>query len=170
MLTVSDGSEIDINEISTSNVYSLLLDNARRPHRCVEKFKHYSIEWYQCWHKLNLLSYDRPILDTSWLISHGSLQTADRLRRFRIPARRTCHCGADESLEHLILQCPLALHVFTWLETKVQRNLSPQENIFCVGDLADGFIVLAAILRHYLWLARNASHYDKADPDPDRIL
>ena len=165
-ITTSDGQTILLENFSTAAAYRFIQSANEVPHRCVEKYQHLNITWQECWSKLELLRYDRPVRDTNWLISHASLPTSDRLIRFGVNASRTCHCGQVETLQHLLLTCPLAVFLFNWLATKTSRTFSVSERYFCVGDHPPGIIAIAAIIRHYIWLERNSHHYNNKVPVP----
>ena len=160
-----------LSTLTVAFVYRLLSTLARTEHRCVAQYQSWgmAVEWNTVWSNLSLWRFLRPVRDTNWLIPHGVLPTADRLLRFGMSVDSKCHCGAVESLVHLFAQCPVARCVFAWYQSLVHRAFSssvcPSPSQLLVGydcscPFPPVFPCLLGIIRHRLWIARNAYRFD----------
>ena len=170
-------SDIPLNKLTSRAAYLRLSQLQNMPHRCINK--HPSVEWPTVWTNLSCLLFVRPALDTSWLIAHGILPTADRLIRFKMAVHPACHCGQPESLEHLLYHCPLAQELISWLYDLMMRHLrrtprpSVKEMLFGysrVTNIPRGFVALLGIIRHQIWCARNKSRFEDVTPTVLDIL
>ena len=116
----------------------------------------------------------RTVQDTAWLSFHGILPTADRLVRFGMKVQPSCFCGAPESLVHQFVPCSFAVSVWEWFLPQF-RKFVPNKVSFSTCEVLFGFsadpdvpVVFAAllgILRHQIWLTRNAHRFDQTSPD-----
>ena len=74
--------------------------------------------WSWTWRQLVFFDLDRPVIDLAWKVSRGVLYTADRLASFGYDVSITCFCSdPTESLQHLFFYCPLAVSVFSWVQS-----------------------------------------------------
>ena len=117
-----------LQQATSKSIYRGLLHNhvIHAPHRCTTKFV--DIHWASLWLSLHLLLYDRAAMDTFWLVAHGILPTADRLIRFGMKVKPTCHYGKPESLQHLLATCSHAKTILAWYH----RRLSQYPQTICL--------------------------------------
>ena len=109
-----------ISSLTTRSSYLLLLsDNAVSPHCEVKFFPLFgSLYWSWTWRQLFFFDLDRPVIDLAWKVSHGVLYTAERLASFGYDLSTSCFCSDPmESLQHLFFYCPLAVSVFSWVQS-----------------------------------------------------
>ena len=102
---------LPLTVVTARSVYTILGCIHHQLHCCVAKVRELGIghvEWPRVWKNLKFLRFSRPTLDTSWLVAHCILPTADRLPGFGMSVDPACHCGATESLIHLFVDCPSA--------------------------------------------------------------
>ena len=154
-------SVFTLEQLSASFVYDTLSHQHRKQLRCVEKYANWglSVDWSNVWLSLLLWRFIRPVRDTSWLIAHGILPTADRLLRFGIQVDPLCHCGRTESLIHLFTDCPFAIQLIDWYFS-VYKRFRPQSQRPSKCDLLVGygknvkvppvFPCLLGIIRHHI--------------------
>ncbi|CAB3986640.1 Transposon TX1 uncharacterized 149 kDa [Paramuricea clavata] len=133
-------SVVTLEKLSASFVYDTLYHQYRKQHRCVEKFANWDlpVDWSNVWLSLLLWRFIRPVRDTSWLIAHGILPTADRLLRFGMQVDPFCHCGRTESLIHLFIECPFAIQLIDWYFS-VYKRFRPQSQRPTKCDLLVGY-------------------------------
>lgn len=91
------------------------------PH-CVAKFQPLfgDLYWPMTWSQVQIMPFDRHVADFSWLLAHGVVLTADRLRSsfYMSSVPPDCFCGAPlEATGHLFFQCPLAQSVLAWIQS-----------------------------------------------------
>ena len=143
------------------------------PHRCVAKFSFWglAVDWPTVWSNFHLWRFIRPVRDTNWLIAHGILPTADRLTCFGMTVNSSCHCAQPVPLVHLFTQCPLAKRLIAWYQVLVRRVLPtlprPTPSQILVGydksvKIPPVFPCLLGIIRHRIWVARNAYRFDQS--------
>ena len=113
-------------------------------------------------------------------ILHGLLLTAC----FQIVDHGlVCQCllGATvvvESLEHLFIECSFACTLIDWFHTlesnyrsSLSRPTSREIRFFRWADkIPAGFLVLIALVRHQVWLARNFHCFQGLQPEPWYLL
>ena len=93
MIPCTGADPLNLANVSAWEAYAILLRNKGTENRCVEKFSALGVEWHTVWKNLDQLRHDRVALDTSWLVAHSVLPTADRLLRFGMSVSPWCHCG-----------------------------------------------------------------------------
>ena len=179
MIPRTGADPLDLANVSAREAYAILLRNKGTENRCVEKFSALGVEWHTVWKNLDQLRHDRAALDTSWLVAHGVLPTADRLLRFGMSVSPWCHCGRRESLEHLFVECSFACKLIDWfhaLESNYRSSLPRPTSCeirfgFRSADkIPAGFSVLMALVRHQVWLARNFHRFQGLQPEPQYSL
>ena len=169
-------TDIQLTALTARTAYVILGSSLETPHRCHKKFAHLNIDWKHVWPSLDTLRYLRPAADTCWLCAHGILPTADRLLRFGMPnISPSCHCGEEETAEHLFESCPHARTLLVWF---FQRLVSfdphacfprSRESLWGypkAAQIPKGLIALLGIIRHSIWVARNAFRFDGIQPQP----
>ena len=171
------GSSFPLSELTASKAYSILRSKSDTPHRCIDKYSTLGIGpliWKQVWLLLDLWRFLRPVRDTNWLLFHGILPTKDRLIRFGMSVDPWCSCGARETLLHLFVLCPIARAVIHWFTSIFNlfdpsvHNFSPTLLLFGFSQnptIPMGFSALLGIIRHRLWLMRNAYTFDHIAAD-----
>ena len=158
--------------LSVRFVYRQLSHLDHREHRCVALYRGWvlPVDWTTVWLNLRLWRFTRPICDTNWLVAHGVLPTADRLNRFGMRIDPSCHCGQAESLVHLFVDCPVAKRLHAWYQMLVRRAASrlprPSLSEVLLGydrsvHIPPMFPCLLGIIRHRLWIARNAFRFEQ---------
>ena len=174
-------SVVTLEQLWASFVYDTLSHQHRKQHRCVEKYANWGlpVDWSNVWLSLLLWRFIRPVRDTSWLIAHGILPTADRLLRFGVQVDPLCHCGRTESLVHLFTDCSFAIQLIDWYFS-VYKRFRPQSQRPSKCDLLVGygknvkvppvFPCLLGIIRHHIWLTRNKARFDKVIPHYPTVL
>jgi len=115
------------------------------------------------------MPFDRRVADFSWLLAHGVVLTADRLRSsFRMSSvPPDCFCGAPlETAGHLFFECPLAQNVLAWVQSLLVFAV-PSAPSLCLRHVLFGFDIaeftviplvfsyLINLAKHRIWLARN---------------
>ena len=161
-----------VSSLSVRFVYKQLSRLDHREHRCVALYRGWnlSVDWPLVWLNLRLWRFTRPIRDTNWLVAHGVLPTADHLNRFGMRIDPSCHCGQPESLVHLFVECPVAKRLFAWYQTLVCRAAlrlpRPSPSQLLLGydrsvPIPPVFPCLLGIIRHRLWIARNAFRFEQ---------
>ena len=169
------GQSIDVTALTVRDSYSLLRRSSWVEHRSISKFCDLGVQvsWNTTWSSLDLWRFVRSVQDTSWLSFHGILPTADRLIRFGMKVQPSCFCGAPESLVHLFVSCPFAVSVWDWFLPQFRKleptkvSLSTSEILFGFSadpDVPVVFTALLGILRHQIWLTRNAHRFDNTSP------
>ena len=165
------GSVVPLASLSVRFAYRQFSRLAREDHRCVAAFRSWGmpVEWSSVWSNLHLWRFVRPVRDTNWLIAHGVLPTADRLIRFGVRIHPSCHCGQAESLIHLLVECPVAKRLLAWYQSLVRsvvpRLARPTPSQILLGydksvKIPPVFPCLLGLIRHRLWIARNAFRFD----------
>jgi len=114
------------------------------------------------------LIFDRHVADFSWLLAHGVVLTADRLRSsFRMwSVPPDCFCGASlETAGHLFFECSLAQSVLTWVQSLLVLAV-PSAPSLCLRHALFGFVIaeftviplffshFINLAKHRIWLAR----------------
>ena len=114
-----------LHSLSASFACRTFSASQRTQHRCVAKFQslRFQVNWQRVWRGLHLWPFVRPVRDTSWLIAHGILHTADRLIRFGMKVNPLCHCGEAESMIHLFVECSFARQVLSWYLDLARHHL-----------------------------------------------
>jgi hypothetical protein len=121
-------SVVTLEQLSASFVYDTLSRQHRKQHRCVEKYANWGlpVDWPNVWLSLLLWRFIRPVRDTSWLIAHGILPTADSLLHFGMPVDPLCHCGRTESLTSFLLTVHLLFNLLIGIFLSINvSNHSP---------------------------------------------
>jgi len=113
--------------------------------------------------------FGRHVADFSWLLAHGVVLTADRLRSsFRMSSvPPDCFCGSPlETAGHLFSECPLAQSVLAWVQSLFVLAV-PSAPSLCLRHVLFGFDIaeftviplifsyLINLAEHRIWLARN---------------
>ena len=161
-----------VSSLSVRFVHQQLSRLDHREHRCVALYHGWSlpVDWTTVWLNLCLWRFTRPIRDTNWLVAHGVLPTADRLNRFGMRIDPSCHCGRPESLVHLFVECPVAKRLFAWYQMLVccaalhlPRPVRRSFFWITTGLLPSRpcFRALLGIIRHRLWIGRNAFRFEQ---------
>lgn len=160
-----------LSSLPANFVFRAVSSLQRTKHRCVEKYHQWGVkvDWPTVWRDLYLWRFTRSIRDTSWLIAHGVLPTADRLLGFGMNVDPLCDCGQNETLLHLFVTCPFAKHILTWYRSILQQY-RPQLPPVTTGEILVGyasdvrlppvFSCLLGVIRHSLWLSRNQVKFD----------
>ena len=176
VISGGQNASCQLSSLSAKFVYDALSAQARTRHRCVERYRGWGLqcEWPNVWRSLILWRFNRNVRNTSWLIAHGILPTADRLIRFGMRVDPLCHCGKEETLIHLFTACPLVLQLMRWYHS-ILRRFSPSAPFPSPSQMLVGyassvrlppvFPCLLGIIRHYTWVARNAYTVDRTRPN-----
>ena len=173
---------VPLRDLTANIAYRILLGKKEEPLRCVSKFKAWDLSpanWKHVWSNLLLWKYVRSVFDTNFLIAHASLPTKDRLIHFRMNVSPSCHCGIPETLIHLFTECAFAKRLILWFLSLVQRFnrsilvISPTELLLGFArsrQLPIAFNALLGIVRHRIWLERNAFTFENRPPDYNSSL
>ena len=164
-----NGSVISVDCLSVKSAYSHLRPSAV-PH-CVSKFRPLfgDLYWSTTWSQVHGMPFDRHVVDFAWLLAHGVVLTADRLRlsfgMSSVPP--DCFCGAPlETADHLFFECPLAQRVLAWIQSLLFLAV-PSAPSLCLRHVLFGFDIaeftviprvfayLVNLAKHRIWLARN---------------
>lgn len=170
-----------LSELSAKFVYSALSSIQCTKHRCIDRYQRWNltVDWPTVWINLHLWRFVRPVRDTSWLVAHGILPTADRLLRFGMNVDPLCDCGQPETLQHLFVECSFAKRILHWYSALLRRfnpkYLPLTAAVILVGygkapDLPPVFSCILGIIRHQLWLSRNKARFDRVTREPHRVL
>ena len=170
--------------LSVKLAYSCLHSSAV-PH-CVSKFCPLfgDLYWPATWSQVHGMTFDRHVVDFSWLLSHGVVLTTDRLHSSfgmsSVPP--DCFCGAPlETVGHLFFECPLAQSVLAWIQSLLVLAV-PSAPSLCLRhvlfgfDIAEStviprvFVYLINLAKHRIWLARNDFHLGISCPLQWRLL
>ena len=86
-----------------------------------------------------------------------------------------CHCGEVETAVHLFAECPFARILLIWF-FELLLSFDRHACFPCLresicgypksAELPDGFTALLGIIRHRIWVARNAFRFDGVQPIP----
>ena len=173
-----------ISSMTTRSSYLLLLsDNAVSPHCEVKFFPLFgSLYWSWTWRQLFFFDLDRPVIDLAWKVSHGVLYTADRLASFGYDLSTSCFCSDPmESLQHLFFYCPLAVSVFSWVQS-LMFLASPLCPTLLLRHVLFGFssdelsvvpkvfCYLLNVSKFYIWLARNDFRFRGKHPSAVNVM
>ena len=172
--------DVPLTALTARTAYIILGSLTVTPHRCIDKFINHNIDWPHVWESLDTLRYLRQAWDTCWMGAHGILPTADRLICFSMPnISPFCHCGEEETAQHLFVSCPFARTLLVWF---FQRLVSfdpnacfprTRESIWGyprTAHIPKCFVALMGIIRHRIWVARNAFRFDGIQPLPQISL
>ena len=108
-------------------------------------------------------------------MAHSVLPTADHFTRFGMHMDPLCHCGQQETLRHLFVECAFATQVIRWYHSIVQQclpsSMAPTPKQILVGysrncGILPVFQCRLGIVHHHLWKAGNAARWDKVTPVP----
>ena len=149
--------------------YSCLSPSAV-PH-CIGKFRPLfgDLYWSSTWSQVHVMPFDHHVADFSWLLAHGVVLTADRLRlSFRMSSvHPDCFCGAPlETATHLFFECPLAQSALAWVQSLLFLAVPSAPSlclchVFFGFDVAESTVIplvfsyLLNLTKHRIWLARN---------------
>ena len=173
----SSGNTVLLRGLTANIAYRTLLAKKNEPFSCVAKFqeRHLSpANWQHVWSNLLLWKFVRSVQDTNFFIAHAALPTKDRLIRFRMNVSPLCHCGHSETLIHLFTECAFTKRLISWFLLIVQLFnssilvISPSELLLGFPrsrQLPQAFNALLGILRHRIWLERNAFTFENRLPD-----
>ena len=185
--TLGIGSGIEfcpISSMTTRSSYLLLLsDNAVSPHCEVKFFPLFgSLYWSWTWRQLFFFDLDRPVIDLAWKVSHGVLYTAERLASFGYDLSTSCFCSDPiESLQHLFFYCPLAVSVFSWVQS-LMFLASPLCPTLLLRHVLFGFssdelsvvpkvfCYLLNVSKFYIWVARNDFRFRGKHPSAVNVM
>ena len=81
-----------------------------------------------CIGRQHVMPFDRRVADFSWLLAHGVVLTADRLRP-SFPL---------ETAGHLFFECPLAQNVLAWVQSLLVLAV-PSAPSLCLRHVLFGF-------------------------------
>ena len=144
-----------------------------------------ALYWHSTWYQLFWFPLDRPVIDLSWLISHGVLRTAHRLvitfGMVDVPLAWFCSPLVLETLDHLFFYCPLAQSILSWLQALLLRcsALVPslacrhvlfgfnQDEFLCVPYI---FVYMLNVCTFFLWQARNDYRFRDVAPIAADVL
>ena len=163
------GSVTSVDCLSVKLAYSCLCPLAV-PH-CVTKVCPLfgDLYWSSTWFQVHVMPFDRHVVDFSWLLAHGVVLNADRLRSsFRMSSvPPDCFCGTSlETAGHLFFECPLAQSVLAWVQSLLTLAV-PSAPSLCLRHVLFGFDIaestviplvfsyLLNLAKHRIWLARN---------------
>ena len=166
---VMSGVATSLDCLSVKLAYSCLRSSVI-PH-CVSKFRPLfgDLYWPTTWSQVHVMPFDHHVADFSWLLAHGVVLTADRLRSsFRMASvPPDCFCGALlETSGHLFFECPLAQSVLAWIQSLLVLAV-PSAPSLCLRHVLFGFDAaeftviplvfsyLINLAKHRIWLARN---------------
>ena len=166
---VNSGVVTSVQSLSVKWAYSCLGPSVV-PH-CVGKFQLLfgDLYWPTTWSQVHIMPFDRHVADFSWLLAHGVVLTADRLRlSFHMSSvPPDCFCGAPlETTGHLFFECPLAQSVLAWVQSLLVSAV-PSARSLCLRHVLFGFDIagftviplvfsyLINLAKHRIWLARN---------------
>ena len=99
----------------------------------------------------------------------------DRLIRFGMKVKPTCHYGKPESLEHLLATCSHAKNILAWYHRRLSQyrqnilHLTPSQVLIGhkpADNIPAGFAALLGLIRHRIWVDQNFHRFDGIQPDP----
>ena len=138
--------------------------------------------WPVTWRQLFFFNIDRPVIDLCWKIAHGVVYTAERLISFGLDVPAPCFCGHQlESLEHLFFSCPLAVSVWSWVQSLMYLvspacpHLLSRHVLF--GFSSDElrvvprlFVYLINVGKFFLWLSCNDFRFRNICPSAVEVI
>ena len=184
LLFIKSGVPTSVDCLSVKLAYSCLLSSVV-PH-CVGKFRPLfgDLYWPATWSQVHVMPFDRHVADFSWLLAHGVVLTANRLRTsFRMSSVPPgCFCGAPlETVAHLFFECPLAQSVFAWVQSLLVLAV-PSAPSLCLRHVLFGFdiaeftvvprvfVYLINLAKHRIWLARNDFRFRNRMPSAVDVI
>ena len=125
--------------------------------------------WPTTWSQVHIMPFNCHVADFSWLLAHGVVLTADRLRSsFNMSSvPPDCFCGAPlETTSHLFFECLLAQSVSAWIQSLLFLPVPSAPplrlcHVLFGFDVAEFTVVplvfsyLINLAKHRIWLARN---------------
>ena len=181
-LTLPSGSSLQLKDLSAREAYYALLPLGVPVARCVLKYKEWDLSpsnWKHVWQNLKLWKFIRAVQDTNFSIAHAVLPTKDRLIRFKMKVSPSCHCGANETLVHLFVDCPFAKRILLWFYSILTLN-NPSLTSILSSEILLGiarhrrlpisYNALLGIIRHRIWLSRKSATFDGIAPNFEATL
>ena len=176
------GTVLHIRDLSASKGYDIFRVKRRQTPRCVKKYEEWGIppdNWKHVWQDQMLWKFVRSVQDTNFSIAHAVLPTKDRLIRFKMKVSPYCFCGANESLCHLFSDCFFAKKFLSWFYSVLKlfnsslNSISPSQILLGISRqtrVPCGFNALLGIIRHRIWLVRNAYVFEGTLPNFEDAL
>ncbi|KAK9989376.1 hypothetical protein SO802_029615 [Lithocarpus litseifolius] len=131
----------------------------------------------QIWNRLWRLSIPPKVRNFIWRASSDILPTRANLARRKIPIDPKCViCGSsDETVLHILWQCPLAQNVWTLVKGKLQKCDSSARTFLCLaqtlmGKLSRKELEAWAMVAWSIWNARNRIFFEAYQTLPHAIL
>ena len=129
------------------------------------------------WNRLWKLSVPPKVRNFVWWASSDILPTQANLARRRVPIDPKCVvCGSsDETVLHILWQCPLARNVWALVKGKLQKCDSSARTFFNLAQtlkerLSRKEFELWAMAAWSIWNARNRFYFEASQTLPHAIL
>ena len=129
------------------------------------------------WNRLWKLSVPPKVWNFVWRASSDILPTRANLARRRVPIDPKCAvCGSsDETVLHILWQCPLARNVWALVKGKLQKCDSSARTFFNLAQtlkerLSRKEFELWAMVAWSIWNARNRFYFEASQTLPHAIL
>ena len=134
-------------------------------------------EGKQVWNRLWKLSVPPKVRNFVWWASSNILPTQANLARRRVPIDPKCVvCGSsDETVLHILWQCPLARNVWALVKGKLQKSDSSARAFFNLAQtlkerLSRKEFELWAMVEWSIWNARNRFYFEESQTPPHATL
>ena len=129
------------------------------------------------WNRLWQLPIPPKVRNFVWRASSDILPTRANLARRRVPIDPKCAvCGSsDETVLHILWQCPLARNVWALVKGKLEKSDSSARTFFNLaqslkGRLSRKDFELWAMVTWSKWNARNRFYFEASQTPPHAIL
>ena len=122
------------------------------------------------------------VIDLCWKVAHGVVYTAERLISFGMDVPAPCFCGHQlESLEHFFFSCPLAVSVWSWVQSLMYLVSPPCPHLLSrhvlFGFSSDElrvvprlFVYLINVCKFFLWLSHNDFRFRNIRPSAVKVI
>ena len=122
-------------------------------------------------------SHTPKVRNFMWRACSDILPTAANLRRQRVPVDFTCTIcqQQDETVAHVLWECPLARNVWAGVRGKLQKCNSEAPNFYTLArqmeeKLPKKDLEVWAMVSWSIWNARNRFHFEEKQSMPCDIL
>lgn len=178
------GGPFPILNASCKSCYITLVQSTSVQPHCVVKFNplYGPLDWVSIWTSLFLMRLDRKVIDLSWKVARGVLDTAERLHSFGYTVPQSCFCCFPlESLDHLSFSSPLAQSGLSWIQSLLfaaapqAPSINTKQVLF--GFSRDDFRIFPRVFAYLIgvcklgvWRQRNDFRFRGVRPSTVRLV
>eukprot|EP01122_Echinamoeba_exundans_P007165 TRINITY_DN213_c0_g1_i4.p1 TRINITY_DN213_c0_g1~~TRINITY_DN213_c0_g1_i4.p1 ORF type:complete len:260 (+),score=28.70 TRINITY_DN213_c0_g1_i4:199-978(+) len=178
LFLAAGGGKLSHSKATRKEIYNLILSHKFKADWAATPAYHLRwnnfYRWDSLWTRLNGAGLDYKLWCFNWQLFQHALPTSYFFSaRYKKGDGSCCLCGAQETLQHMFLECSHSVFVNTWAinfwNSHSGGDLHPREDQWLLKTYKtkspELFVAFASITQYWVWKERNRFLFDQVPPN-----